>query len=572
MASSLLEFQKCQDIIYSDKYADYIIRAIEESETLQSIYDYRCIQRITYNYHAINVERRQDTLSVFERFGYRSFPKVYGLMDQSSMESIGVNKIRRQPYLDLLGREVLVGFIDTGIDYTNPLFKNPDNTSRVLRIWDQSIPGQENNDTISYGTEYTQEQINEALASDDPLSIVPSTDMNGHGTFMAGIAAGNIDPVNDFTGAAPLSQIAVVKVKEAKPYIRDFYSIPDEEVCYQENDIMLAISYLLNLAFSVSRPIVICIGVGTNLGDHNGDSFLEDYISAISASVGLCVTIAAGNEGSRESHFQGRIPVTSDYEDVEINVAEGEKGFVVELWADALSTFSVGLISPSGEFIERIPARLNQRQRVKFLLEPTSAYIYYEISEKQSGNELILIRFINLTAGIWRIRVFPGSATDSQYNMWLPIHNFIKDSTKFLRSNPDTTITSPGYVRQATTIGAYDHIIGSLYIYSSHGFAVDGSVKPDIVAPGVNVFGPTINNQFTTRSGTSVAAAHTAGAVALLFEWAIIQGNDITLSGYKVNRYLVRGALRTDMVYPNKEWGYGKLDIYNTFESLRTTL
>ena len=166
--------------------------------------------------------------------------------------------------------------------------------------------------------------------------------------------------------------------------------------------------------------------------------------------------------------------------------------------------------------------------------------VYYEISERQSGNELIFIRFVNPTAGVWKIRVFKESNADKTYNMWLPIHNFIKESTKFLRSNPDTTITAPGYVRRATTLGAYDHVIGSLYTYSSHGFAIEGFVKPDIVAPGVNVYGPGLDNKFVTKSGTSVAAAHAAGAVALLFEWAIIQGNEVTMSGFKVNRFLVR--------------------------------
>ena len=389
---------------------------------------------------------------------------------------------------------------------------------------------------------------------------------------MAGLAAGNEDLKNDFSGVAPSSSIAMVKLKEAKEYIKDFYQIPDGVPCYQENDLMLAISYLLELAEQLVRPLVICIGVGTSLGDHNGDSYLEDYVDSFSAFVGLCTTIAGGNEGNRGHHYHGNFASGLEYEDVEINVSQDEKGFVMELWAGPLHTFSIGLISPGGEYIDRIPARLNQRQRINFLLEPTKAYIYYELSEMQSGNELILIRLVAPTAGIWKVRVYRGSDVDVNYNMWLPIHDFIKDETYFLQPDPEITITSPGYVRRATTLGAYNHITDSLYVNSGHGFSAEGFVKPDLVAPGVEVYGPAGNDRYASMSGTSISAALTAGSVALLLEWGIVLENDVSMSGFKINRFLVRGARRGNMSYPNPEWGYGELDVYNTFNSLRTTV
>ncbi|WP_455716430.1 S8 family peptidase [Anaerosporobacter sp.] len=565
------EFQSCQDIIYSNEYADYVIQAITVTEELVKVYNYDCITTINYRNKAIYVKRRGDIIYSFEKFGYRSFPKVYGLMDQSALESMGVIRVRRQPYLNLRGKDVLIGFVDTGIDYQNPVFKNADNTTRIAGIWDQTIPGTDPNNNLGYGTIYTEEDINNALKNDDPLSVVPSVDTIGHGTYLAGVAAGNEDEANDFSGVAPDAMIAMVKVKEAKEYIREFYQIPEGANCYQENDIMLAISYLLRLAERLLRPIVICIGLGTSQGDHNPDSYLDDYINSFAGAVGSGVTIAAGNEGNRGHHYFGG-PGNQDYVDVEIIVESGENGFVTELWAGALHTFSVGLISPGGEYIDKIPARLNQKQRITFLLEPTTAYVYYELAELQSGNELVLIRLENPTPGIWKIRVFPGSESDRQYNMWLPIHDFIKPSTNFLKSNPDTTITAPGYVRRATTLGAYNHVTNSLYLNSGHGYSVEGDIKPDLVAPGVDVYGPGLNNTFTNRSGTSISAALAAGCVALLFEWGITLENDITMSGFKVNRFLIRGARRGNLVYPNKEWGYGELDIYNIFEALRTTV
>lgn len=572
MPTDIETFQACQDIIYSNDYADYIIQAIRESEELKIVYNYECIKRISNRYQAIYVDRRGDVLHTFERFGYRSFPKVYGLMDQSALEAIGVNRVRRQPYLNLRGQDILIGFIDTGIDYRNPIFIQGDNTTRIVGIWDQTIPGSDTTNIFGFGTTYTEEDINRALASEDPLSIVPSVDAIGHGTFVAGVAAGNEDLRNDFSGVAPNSNIAMVKLKEAKEYVKDFYQIPDGVPCYQENDLMLAISYLLNLAEQLVRPLVICIGVGTSLGDHNGDSYLEDYVDSFSAFVGLCTTIAGGNEGNRGHHYYGNFTSDREYEDVEINVAGDEKGFVMELWARPLHTFSIGLISPGGEYTDRIPARLNQRQRISFLLEPTKAYIYYELSEGQSGNELILIRLVTPTSGIWKVRVYRGNDGEVNYNMWLPIHDFIKDQTYFLQPNPEITITSPGYARRATTMGAYNHITDSLYINSGHGFSAEGFVKPDLVAPGVEVYGPAGNDRYTSMSGTSISAALTAGSVALLLEWGIVLENDISMSGFKINRFLVRGARRGNMTYPNPEWGYGELDVYNTFNSLRTTV
>lgn len=574
MATDIEAFQACQDIIYSNDYADYIIQAVGGSEELKRAYNYECIKRIGNRYQAIYVDRKGDVLHTFERFGYRSFPKVYGLMDQSALEAIGVNRVRRQPYLNLRGQDILIGFIDTGIDYRNPIFSNADNTTRIAGIWDQTIPAVDNTNEFGFrfGTTYTEEDINRALASEDPLSIVPSVDTIGHGTFLAGIAAGNEDMINDFSGVAPSSNIAMVKLKEAKEYIKEFYQVPDGVPCYQENDLMLAISYLLNIAEKLVRPLVICIGLGTSSGDHNGDSYLEDFIDSFSGFVGLCTTIAAGNEGNRGHHYYGDFTSDREYEDVEINVAPDEKGFVMELWTGPLHTFSIGLISPGGEYIDRIPPRLNQRQRISFLLEPTQAYVYYELSEKQSGNELIVIRLVNPTPGIWKVRVFPGGNGDRRYNMWLPIHDFIKDQTKFLRPNPETTITSPGYTRRATTMGAYNHITDSLYVNSGHGFAAEGFVKPDLVAPGVDVYGPAENGGYTTKSGTSISTALAAGSIALLLEWGIVLENDISMSGFKINRFLVRGARRGNLNYPNPEWGYGELDIYNTFDSLRTTV
>ena len=148
--------------------------------------------------------------------GYYSIPKLFTLLDTASLEASGILRVQNQPFLNLKGRGVIIGFIDTGINYQHPAFRNPDGSSRILRIWDQTIQTGQIPEGFRYGSEYTQEQIDLALRSSSPLSIVPTTDSDGHGSAMAGIAAGSVDETAKLSGAATLASIMVVKLNTAK--------------------------------------------------------------------------------------------------------------------------------------------------------------------------------------------------------------------------------------------------------------------------------------------------------------------------------------------------------------------
>lgn len=563
----------CEEKIYSNDFADYIIsdtgRNIEE---LREVYDVDCVQPIADIYSAIYVSRNgeeREVSELFGYFGYNALPKCYGLLDTSNMESIGVSKLRRQPYLDLLGKDVIIGFVDTGIDYNHPVFKNADNTTRILSIWDQTERGGIPPKGFLYGTQYSKEMIDQSLEDGIPLATV---DEIGHGTFMAGIAAGNIDEVNDFTGVAPLAWIAVVKLKQAKKYLRDYYMIKDSVPCYQENDIMLGVSYLLGVARKMRLPVVICIGLGTNSGDHDGTSVSDAYFDRISNFRGAAVVTAAGNEANQGHHFMGNIERGEEFEDVEVKVGKEEKGFILELWSTAPNLFSLGFISPGGEFIAKIPARLGKSERISFVLEATIIYLDYDIVESRTGDFLALVRFQTPTEGIWRIRVYDEIGIAGEFNMWLPMREFISKDTFFIRTEPNITICAPGNGMQSITTSTYNHITNSIYIDSSRGFTRIGRVKPDITAPGVDIYGPVPGGGFGVRTGSSIACAHTAGAAALIMEWGIIEENDLSLNGTGLKKLLIKGARRDTRIYPNREWGYGVLDVYNVFESLRTTI
>lgn len=573
----------------SETIADFIYRYGSLQQIVGNPEDIPCMDFASSDYGVIYTPLDTVEPISLRSLSYYSIPGLYTLLDSSSMEASGILTTFSSPALDNKAQGVLVGFIDTGIDYTNPLFCNPDGTTRITSIWDQSIPADKSVippgvpdrfqvSGATYGTEYTRRQINEALASDEPLSIVPSTDTDGHGTFLAGIAAGGSLPEQDFTGAAPLCELVVVKLKPAKEYLRDFYLIREGAPAYQENDIMMGIKYLRVTAFIQEKPLVILLGVGSNLGSHEGTSPLSVMLQDISRNLGTATVIAAGNEAGRGHHYKGAIPSGDEFHDVEIRVGppEAERGFVVELWASTVDTYSVGFISPSGEAIGRIPIIARNETSIPFLLEPTVITVNYQLIEVGSGKQLIFMRFQTPSPGIWTVRVYNTQFFTGQFNMWLPPHNMISDETVFLSPNPYTTITGPGNAASPITVGAYNHLNNSIYIHSSRGYTAAGLVKPDLAAPGVNVSGPSIARRtndsvpMTTKTGTSVAAAHVAGAAANLLGWGIVEGNNITMSEASIKAYLIRGARRNPALsYPNREWGYGALDLYETFLQLR---
>ena len=554
----------CESQILSNAYADFIVEFDGNVENIKLLYDTECVQVINGSFAIFTAPvTRMETLGQFE---YNSVPKIYGLMDSTSMDSSGITGSRQNPFLSLSGRNVLVGVIDTGIDYTHPAFRYADGSSRILSIWDQSDQTGTPPSDFIYGSEYSKDLIDRALASENPLEIVPEQDTNGHGTFMAGLAAGNEMPEDGFTGAAPQSQLVIVKLKPCKDYLRSYYLIPDSAEAYQESDLMMALWYLRRYSLLTRKAISILIGLGTNNGDHNGNSYLSRYIDEVGNLRGMCVSAPVGNEGNRAGHYLGRISSEGSYEDVEIRIDSGERGFIMELWGTAPDIYSIGLIAPDGEQIERIPPRYGQVLRADFVLEPARVFVQYFLVESESGNQVIVIRLENPSSGIWRLRVYGDRLLFRGYHVWLPISDFISSGTYFLKPDPSNTITSPGDTFRCINTAAYNHYNNSIYVQSGRGYTPEGMVVPDLAAPGVNVFGPAAGGGFTRKTGTSVAAAHCAGAAALLLEWGIYKRNNVAMDTTEIKKLFIRGARRSmDLEYPNPIWGYGTLDLYNVF-------
>lgn len=456
-----------------------------------------------------------------------------------------------------------------GIDYENQVFRNSDGSSRIVAIWDQTDRSGTPPEGFIYGSEYQEKQINEALESRTPHEMVPVTDTDGHGTFLASVAAGSEMPKEDFTGAAPYSRIAVVKLKQAKEYLREFYFIRKDATAYQENDIMAGMIYLNRLAIERHMPLVICFGLGTDMGGHTGVNPLSSMMNVLGLRSGCALVVAAGNEANTRHHFLGEIGENADYQNVEIDVGSGVEGYSIELWARAPQRFVVEIISPTGE---RMPSEyiLSGGREYSFLFEETKVTVDYRVSGILDGSQVIFIRFTKPTQGLWNIRVSQESEIGNSFQMWLTLDEFLTGEVFFLRSNPDTTLTVPASAVVPMTVGAYDARDDSIYLRSGRGFTANGDIKPDFVAPGVGVYGAAVKNQFTTRTGTSVSAAVTAGAVALMLEWGIVRGNYTSITSVAIKNILIRGADRElRRTYPDKEFGWGRLNLYQAFENFR---
>lgn len=556
--------------IISENYADLLIEYRGDMSLLQAFKDYP-ITIINNVAAAVHIPSELITDNAIMEFGYAAIPSLLGTVSQGSLEDSGVLRLRNIPNFDLIGQGVLIGIIDTGVDYTNPVFQYEDKTTRIAALWDQTIESANPPEGRGYGTDYTREQINQALQSEDPYQIVPSRDENGHGTMVAGIAGGSPVPESGFTGVAPGTEYIVVKLKQAKKVLRDFFFIPEQAVCFQETDMLFAIDFVLRMANSLDKPISICVAVNTSQSAHDGRGLTSSYLSSAAARIGTGVVIAAGNEGNARRHYHGIVDTKVGFDTVELNVGQNERGFSMELWGQSPSVFTIDILSPSGEYIPRITAFRNETREITFIFEPTIINIDYRIVESESGDQLILIRFNNPSPGIWRFKVYERGTLNLGFHIWLPMEGFITNNTFFVRSDPYTTILAFGNAQTPITVTAYNTSDDSLYQNSSRGYTRLEAVKPNVAAPGVNIPGPTPDKSITNFTGTSVSAAHTTGIVAMILEWGITRGNLLGMSTIEINKLIMRGARRdTTTEYPNRDWGYGILDVFNVFDSLRS--
>ena len=554
----------------SQRFGDFIVKYMQNVKDTMELFPGTSFQAINEIFGVLYVPL--ESMGELEVTGtsYNSIPKCYTYMDMEAAGASGITRLHDHPYLKLRGKGTAVAVIDSGIDYQNVVFRNAGG-SRIAYLWDQSledgtdIAGTE----VPYGRLFRKNDIDQALAFEDPFSVVPSRDTNGHGTALAGIAAGNMVPGENFTGAAPEATLIIIKVKPAKQYLLNFYLYPPDAEVFQENDVMMAIAYAISWAKKLEMPLSICLGIGSSQGAHLGTNALSQYVDYVANFSQVSVSVAAGNEGNTRNHSTGIFSQGREQVVTELRVAEREQGFTMEFWGEPPEIYGLSIQSPTGEILEVSSSIGSRTQELSFVFVETKVYVNYILIERQTGYSLVYIRFFHPASGIWKIFTQARNRQNVQFHMWLPVEGLISQDTYFLEPSPYTTVTAPGDARNSITATAYQHRDGSIYIAAGRGYTPDGMITPHLAAPGVNVKVPLVRGGFGTRSGTSISAAQMSGIAALLFEWAIIRDNQPFFTGSSVKYYLQRGARREEnMQYPNPEWGYGKVDLYHTFELL----
>lgn len=500
---------------------------------------------------------------------------VYTLQGISPSDASKAMNFEYNPYFNLTGKGVLVGIIDTGIDFLNNEFIRADNTTTIYRIWDQSLNSNtKTGKVMGVGIEYTEEDINKALIANvekkDPYKIVETIDENGHGTAMAGIIAGR-GLNNSIKGIVPDAKIAMVKIKPANNEFKKLYAtVNATEYQFRNTDIMLGIKYLFDLAKLTKMPMVIYIPLGTTIGGHDGKSVIERFIDNLSDSSGIIFITSTGNEGTGQNHTSGKLSNPGEKRTVELEVGNTQTELFMSIYGKAPDKLGLSIKSPSGEIVENISPKLKSGVDVSFIYEGTVMNIMFIDPSELTGDPVIIISAINLKPGIWSFTLIGEYVVDGTFDCWLLQRELLDKNTKFLMPTPDLTLTIPSSARSIIPVGSYNQNNDSILVSSGRGLTRDKRQAPLLVAGAYNteVAGP--RNIKSVMSGGSIGGAVVAGCCCQLLQWGIVDGNDTTMYASKVRTYFMRAARqRKGDEYPNTEFGYGLIDMSILFNNLQ---
>lgn len=477
--------------------------------------------------------------------------------DLFSKEASCITQVQRDEpgNLQLTGRGVLIGIVDSGVDYRHPAFLTADGKSRILRLWDQSIPG---NPPEGYatGTEYTNEEINEALSLSvqEGRRLVPSEDGSGHGTAVLGVAAGS-----DFSrgavnrGVAYESDLLVVKM-----------GIPRQDSFPRTTELMQGVDYLVRQAIRLGRPIALNLSFGNNYGSHRGDSLLETYLDNVSGMGKNVICVGMGNNGNDALHTGGKLS-PGEIQEIELGVGAFEPTLNVQLWKNYEDEMEIYLENPAGERVGPIFETLGAQ---RWQAGNTELLIYYGKPAPYHVTQEIYVDFLPqdektpyVDSGVWKIILAARNIKNGEYFLWLPGGKTLNPGTAFYLPRPQGTLTIPATARRVISVGAYDARQNTYADFSGRGCRALPDPKPDLVAPGVDIYAPRSGGGYASFTGTSFSTPFVTGAAALLMEWGITRRKDPYLYGEKLKAYLRRGAkaLQGSEKLPNDLIGWGRL-------------
>ncbi|CEH33565.1 Subtilisin-like serine germination related protease [Romboutsia lituseburensis] len=468
-----------------------------------------------------------------------------------ALEDIGANYFKNNPNVSITGKGVFIAIIDSGIDYLHEDFIYPDRTSKVAFLWDQTKDGNPPKG-FAIGTEYTKEDINKAIQNNDATL---SVDEEGSGTMLSGICAGLGNLNKEYAGVAEDAELIVIKMRKIGGY-------------YNNAMLYAAIEYITQKSLELKTPVVINISLGTNNMVQLNSRVIEERTFF---TRGICIVAATGNEGNAQTHTSGQMKFKEDINEIEIEVAEDEPLLEIQVIVNRPDKIKVGIVSPSNEESRLLEVSNYNEITGLFDLEGTEYLITYIYPTLYSGQQQATITLINVTKGIWKLRLVGQYITNGRYEVYLQNRVFLKPGTKFRDPDPGNTINYPAVYEDIISIGAYDTKNDNLWPQSSKGPTVEGSLKPAIVAPGVDIIAPYPGNKYATITGTAVAAAYTSGAVALYLQYTLVDRRYMN-RGFvqQIRTYLRAGAKRSaNISYPNYGYGYGLLNIKGVFDQLR---
>ena len=476
----------------------------------------------------------------------------------------GTEYIYKNPYITPTGKDIIIAIIDSGINYLHPDFIKSDNTTKIISIWDQESTLKPPPEGYLFGSEFTREEINEYIKrNDSSLSV----DNIGTGTIAAGIAAGLGRGNSNYDGVAVDAELVVIKLKSYKD------TFAKGKVNYEESDFLAGIKYALEVADRENKRMIINLTVGARSTSGIEVSILDSF-EELDGS-GRIVVCGAGNEGNTDIHYSGNIQMADKSQDIIIQVGE-QVNLDITLCPIGPDKIGAAIISPGGEMsyvINYTPEPFVYRGR--FNLEDTSYEMRYIYPWIKSGNEMLDITLKNIKPGIWTLRIFPEFIINGNYNVYLPNKNLISPQTRFTDSSSDATITLFGVIKKVITVGAYNDRTDSLWIGSSKGPVVKRQIKPDIVAPGVDIIGPYQNDAYNTATGTGVSSSVVAGIVAIMMSYIISQEEESRnlLFSEPLKTFLMLGATRKEIyTYPNMAQGYGILNLRNTLAAISNNI
>lgn len=498
---------------------------------------------------------------------------MYLLQDISPSNVGNINTLKINPYLDLTGNGVVIGMVDSGIDYLNEEFINEDNTSRILSIWDQTI-NDEPDSKMYIGKIYNNDEINEAIkvskSGGNPYDIVPSKDEEFHGTQMASII-GARGKNSQLEGVANGCDFIVVKLLPSPNYKKrmTLNNIPIVPV-YNNSEVLAAIEYIRRERIRLKKPIVIYIGVGSQEGSHDGNNVTDRYLTNITRKRGLVVVTGTGNNAADEGHVVNFIQNKGNIDTAELLITKEMKYFRFDVWVKQPNKMSLRVTSPTGETSRFLGLSLQNKEEIKFLLSDTKLVLEYYNPENYTGHQVFTLNFEGIKSGIWRLELRGDYIIDGRYDIWLPNKLVMAAGTRFLQASPYNTLTIPSTANNAITVAYYNSNTNSTVALSGKGYNTNGLINPDIVTAGINIFTVSrTGDKADVISGSSAATAIVAGACALLLQWGLIMGNDTTMNSTKVRSLLNYGAKRDEIYqYPNEDYGYGKLDVIEIFKIL----